>query len=490
MKDLREFIKKLEENGELLRITQQVSCQLEIAEITDRISKKALLEPQKNKAILFENIENYNMPVLINSMGSLKRLNLALNINSLDELTQEINYFLNINNNFNNLNNNFLSSLKTAGKLAGLARFLPQKFSGKTAPCQEIIITDKSQKMLDKLPILKCWPKDAGEFITLPLVFTKDPVTGARNIGMYRLQKYSNTETGFHVHPNHDGNLENNNINNKKIEIAVAIGADPALVYSATAPLPKGIDEAILAGFLNKQAVKFVKCKTVDLEVPAYAEIILEGYVDLEDLRTEGPFGDHTGFYSPAELFPTFKLTAITHRKEPIYMTTIVGIPPQEDCYLGKLTERIFLPVLQKILPEVCDINMPFEGVFHNCIIISMNKKFLGHPQKVMNAVWGLGQLCTTKYIIILDSKINIHDLNQVAFAVLSNTDPKRDFLFSQGALDILDHGASTRGFGSKLGIDATEKPELNTNNKTWPEIIDMSQDIKNLVSNKFNYLF
>lgn len=483
-KDLREFIKELEKRDELIRITEEVSCELEITEITDRISKSKDLK--ENKALLFENVKGYEMPVLINSMGSFDRLKLALGVKDLDEIAQRIEKILDPS-----IPDGLLNKVLKFSDLAKEVLFMPKLVSHSKAPCQEIIIKniEKSpEKMLDKLPILKCWTEDAGKFITLPLVFTKDPRTGTRNVGMYRLQKFSNNTTGFHVHWHHDAAY--NNISSNRLPVAVAIGCDPALVYAATAPLPKGIDETIFAGFLRKSPVELVKCQTIDMEVPANAEIILEGYVHLDELVTEGPFGDHTGFYSLADLFPVFHLTAMTHRKDPVYMTTIVGKPPQEDCYLGKATERIFLPLLQKILPEVIDINLPWEGVFHSCVLVKIKKTYPGQAQKVMNALWGSGQMSLSKCIIVFDEEVNIQDVSEAAWRAFNNVDPIRDILLTKGPLDILDHASELKGFGGKIGIDATKKLEGEGFRRNWPDEITMSLDIKELVSSKWERYF
>lgn len=518
--NIREFIKILEKNNELIRITESVSCELEITEITDRISKSQ----DNNKALLFENVEGYDMPVLINALGSYSRLNLAFG-DSLDNIGNRIREYLNLK-----IPDGFLDKLNKLGNIAEIRKF-PPKIIKTSAPCQEIVITNPDEQMLDKLPILKCWPHDGGEFITLPLVFTKSPETGIRNIGMYRLQKYSNNTTGFHVHWHHDGaenfqeakanadisqesetninkvkqnplvlnknevqahgtKLKKKTFSESKIPVAVAIGADPALIYSATAPLPGAIDESIFAGFLRNKPVELVKCKTIDMEVPADAEIILEGYVDLEAIQEEGPFGDHTGFYSLAGDFPVFNITAVTHRENPVYMTTIVGKPPQEDCYLGKATERIFLPLLQVIAPDILDMNLPLEGVFHNCVIVSIQKKYPGHAKKVMSAIWGTGQMAFTKYIIVVDHDVDVHNLSEVAWHAFGNTDPKRDILFTEGPVDILDHASDIMGYGSKAGLDATAKWKSEGFERDWPAEINMTDEIKNKVTKKWDKYF
>ncbi len=509
-KNLSQFIDALERAGELVRIKTEVSAELEITEITDRVSKE---QGTKNKALLFENVKGSNIPVLINSLGSYERLNIAFGVNSLDDIAGRISNLLDLK-----VPDGLMGKLSMLPKLAEVASFPPRMFNG-TAPCQEVVITNPDEAMLDKLPILKCWPADGGPFITLPLVFTKDPVTGTRNVGMYRLQKYSNNSTGFHVHWHHDAaehyqkakdkteNQTNDAIKTtkeperhgtkigarfgglRKIPVAVAIGADPALVYAATAPLPAKIDETIFAGFLRKEPVELVKCKTVDLEVPAHAEIILEGYVDLDEFAWEGPFGDHTGFYSLAGDFPVFRLTAMTHRKNPVYMTTIVGRPPQEDCYLGKATERIFLPLLKVIMPEVMDMNLPLEGVFHNCVILKIHKRYPGHAKKIINAVWGSGQMAFTKFVIVVDQDVNVHDLSEVAWRVFANTDPVRDTVFTQGPVDILDHASSLPGLGGKIGVDATVKWKGEGFERDWPNELVMTDDIKEIVNKKWQDL-
>jgi len=525
--NLSEFIRILEQNKELIRIKEEVSCDLEITEITDRVSKSGEL---KNKALLFENVKDSSIPVLINSLGSYKRLKLAFGVNELEEISQRIENFLNFK-----VPEGLANKLALLPKYAELIKF-PPKLVKKQAPCQEIVIKNNSknpeeqEKILDKLPILKCWPGDGGKFITLPLVFTKDPRTQIRNIGMYRMQKFSNTRTGFHVHWHHDAaesyssseqeadkdNEENPNnviVNRdsqeillhgqnsrpktskrfgtlRKIPVAVAIGADPCLVYAATAPLPSIIDETIFAGFLRKKPIELVKCKTIDLEVPAQAEIILEGYVNLDELAREGPFGDHTGFYSLAGDFPVFEITALTHRKNPVYMTTIVGKPPQEDCYLGKATERIFLPLLKIIMPDVLDLNLPLEGVFHNCIILKIKKRYPGQAKKIINAVWGSGQLSFSKFVIVLDHDVDIHNLSEVAWKVFANTDPKRDTVFTEGPVDILDHASTLMGFGGKMGIDATIKWKSEGFPRDWPKEITMNSQVKQEISERFSRLF
>jgi 4-hydroxy-3-polyprenylbenzoate decarboxylase len=488
-KDLREFIQLLKDAGELIEIDTPVSAHLEIAEITDRVSKS---QGSSNKALLFTNVEGYEMPILINAVGSYERTLMALGGRSFEALQARIAKYA---------KPDFaaLSSSSMWDKVAMLPEYtelrhvFPRQFKGSVAPCQEVVITDPSQSMLDKIPVLTCWPEDGGPFITLPAVFTKDSITGDRNVGMYRLQKYDNVTTGMHWHKHHDGNdiYENSKKSGKdRLEVAVVLGAHPAVIYSATAPLPKGLNELLLAGFLKNAPVETVKCKTVDLDVPAHAEIVLEGYVLYDELRWEGPFGDHTGYYSLADDFPVFHVTAMTHRKDPIYMTTIVGKPPQEDCYLGKATEQLFLPLLKIFIPEIVDMNLPWEGVFHNCVLVSIKKRYPGHARKVMSAMWGFGQLMFSKYVVIVDSHVDVQDVSTVAWHVFNNTDPKRDMMFAEGPMDILDHATPLWAYGSKVGIDATKKWESEGFTRDWPNEIEMSDDIKAQVDAKWAAMF
>lgn len=502
--DLREFLQELERDGELMRISAPVSTDLEIAAITDRVSKAT---DGTNKALLFTNVKGYDMPVLINAYGSNKRMCKSLQVQNLDEIADRIRKLIKPK-----VPENFADKLAMLPMLMEVGRFPPRHVKG-GAPCQEVVITDPNEPMLDKLPILKCWPDDAGPFVTLGVIITKDPKNGHRNLGVYRLQKYDNNTTGMHWHKHHDGarHFEDNRRKmeagiqpdeppnygtffekdqyqkpGNRLEVAVAIGCEPEVTYAATAPLPPDIDELLFAGFLKSSPVKITKCKTVDLEVPANAEIVIEGYVDQVDLRTEGPFGDHTGFYSLAGLFPTFHVTAVTHRRAPIYQTTIVGKPPQEDCYLGKATERIFLPMVQMLVPEIVDMNLPWEGVFHNCVLVSIDKRFPGHARKVMNAIWGLGQLMFTKFAIVLDKDVDIQNLSEVALNVFGNVDPKRDMMFSEGPLDILDHASPLLSYGSKVGIDATRKWKSEGFDRIWPDPIVMTKSVDDMVASRW----
>jgi 4-hydroxy-3-polyprenylbenzoate decarboxylase len=479
--DLREFIDALESRGWLKRISQPVSCELEITEITDRVSK---MQGDKNVALLFENVIGYDMPVLMNAFGSMERMALAFGVEQVDDIAQEIRQILKLP--YISLQNklDLVKIIPAAKRAVNFPKYV------KNAPCKEVIIKDKPS--LEKFPILKCWPGDAGRFITLPLVFTKNPLNGKRNVGMYRLQVFDGQTTGMHWHIHKNG-AENyrahRELGKDKIEVAVAIGGDPAITYAATAPLPRDIDEMVFAGFLRKKAVEMVKCETVDVEVPAGAEIILEGYVNMDELRVEGPFGDHTGYYSLADDYPVFHITCITHRKNPIYPATVVGKPPMEDCFLAKATERIFLPLLQTQLPEIVDINLPLEGVFHNCAVIAIKKSYPQQAKKVMHAVWGMGQMMFTKMIIVVDEHVNVQDMNEVWWRVFNNIDAKRDIVMVDGPLDVLDHSSPMPNWGTKVGIDATKTWAQEGQSREWPDEIVMSPEIKKLVDEKWKEL-
>ncbi len=472
-KDLREFIHFLENKGQLRRVTVPVDAELEITEIVDRICKR------NGPALLFEQVKGYDIPVVINLFGSLERMSWALGVPKLDIIAQRMAELLSLS-----LPEGFLGKLSLLNRLREIGRFAPKTV--RKAPCQEVVIAQKPS--LDFLPILKCWPQDGGRFITLPLVITKNPSTGQQNMGIYRLQKYDHRTTGMHWHIHHDGarNYRQSQKLGRNLEVAVVLGGDPATIYAASAPLPPGFDELLLAGFLRKAPVEVVRCKTVDLVVPAHAEIILEGYVDATEKRLEGPFGDHTGFYSPAQDYPVFHLTCITYRKNPIYPATVVGRPPMEDVFLGKATERIFLPLLQMQVPEIVDLHLPLEGVFHNCAIVSIRKSYPGEARKVMSALWGLGQLALTKVIIVVDEDVDVQNLSQVAWKVFNNIDPERDFLFIKGPVDVLDHASSVCGYGSKVGIDATRKMREEGYERQWPEEVRMDEEIKRLVDQRW----
>ncbi len=466
-KDLREFIKVLQEKGLLKRITTQVSAELEITEILDRVVKN------KGPALLFENVKGYNIPVLANVFGTMERMCLALGVNTLDEIGERIRKLLEFE-----APSGLWDGIKRLPELAQFTSFAPKYV--KSGACKEVIHRDDAS--LNEFPILKCWPEDGGRFITLPLVFTKNPKTKKQNVGMYRMQVYDERTTGMHWHIHKHG-YKDYVESKSRIEVAVAIGADPAIVYSATAPLPENIDEMVFAGFLRKKNVELVKCETIDIYVPAHAEIILEGYVDAKELRMEGPFGDHTGYYSLQEKFPVFHITCITHRKDPIYHATVVGVPPMEDAYLGKATERIFLPLIKAQLPEIVDINLPVEGVFHNLCIVSIKKRYPGHAKKVMFALWGMGQMMLTKIIIVLDDDVNVQDMNEVLWAVTTRIDPARDvIIINDTPTDTLDHASKLPNLGSKMGIDATRKWREEGFNREWPEVLKMDERVKSRI--------
>ncbi len=451
--DLRAFIARLEVEGELIRITAPVDPHLEITEITDRVSKGPA---EDNKALLFEHVTGSPMPVLINAFGSARRMALALGVDELEDLRRNLGKIVDPR-----LPQGVSSMLSRGMELFGVLRsigFGPSTV--RRAPVQEVVITDDPS--LDLLPIPTCWPGDGGPYITLPQVITRDPVTGQRNVGMYRLQKYDGRTLGMHWQRHKGGadhEREAREIDQTRIPCAIVLGGDPAQMWCSSAPLPPGIDEYLLAAWLRGKPVPFVKAITQDIEVPANAEIVIEGYVDLADYRSEGPFGDHTGFYTPPDPFPTFHVTAITHRRGPVYPTTVVGKPPMEDTWMGKATERLFLPLLQLFQGEIVDYNMPAEGVFHNLIIASIKPRYPGHAQKVMYGVWSIGLMMLSKAVVVVDHDVDVHDLDAVAAAVLDNVDWRRDVTVVDGPVDQLDHSAIQDSYGGKIGIDATRKP-------------------------------
>jgi len=449
---LKEFIARLESEGELVRITEPVSPILEIAEITDRVSKS----PDGGKALLFENVEGSTMPVLINAFGSWRRIQMALGVSNLEKIAREVERFIKIAPPAT-----LMDKAKLLPMLLQASNFPPKTVSAKQASCQEVVMTGDDVD-LGRIPILQCWPNDAGRFITYPIVINRSLDQSIRNVGLYRMQVYNKNTTGMHWHIHKDGAhfFHEYQKANKRMEVAVAIGADPATCYAASAPLPYGIDEFLLAGFIRKKAVPLVKCKTVNLEVPAHAEIVLEGYIDPAEKRLEGPFGDHTGYYSQDDDYPVFHVTAITHRKNPVYLTTIVGIPPQEDFYLGKATERIFLPLLRTQLPEIVDMNMPLEGVFHNCVIVSLEKRYPMQARRIMTTLWGIGQMSFVKTIIAVDADVDVQNEADVLKLLLNEMDLEQDLFFSEGILDVLNHASDQALYGSKLGIDTTRKIE------------------------------
>ena len=465
-KNLQEFIKKLEDAGELVRIREYVNPRLEITDITDRISKVY------GPALLFENT-GYDFPVLINSMGTEKRMAMALGVEKLDDVAHEIEHLFKT---MTGPKNSFMEKLKMLPQLGEIASWMPKEVSGRGA-CQEVVMKNPD---ITKLPVLTCWPEDGGPFVTLPVIQTRDPHTGIRNVGLYRMQVFEPTMTGMHWH-RHKVSARHFNEYKKlkqRMPVAVTIGGDPAYTYSATAPLPDGVDEFMLAGFLRKKRVELVKCLTIDMHVPADVDFVIEGYVDPEeDFILEGPFGDHTGYYSLADFYPRFHITAITYRKNPVFLCTIVGIPPQEDAWIGKATERIFLaPIKMTMVPEIVDMVLPVEGVFHNLVIVKIKKDYPGQALKVMNSLWGAGQMMFTKMMIVVDGDVNIHDQQEVAKYISDNVDPLRDITYSQGPTDVLDHSCSRMAFGGKMGIDATRKLEEETIPGAMADKVDVTR--------------
>jgi len=471
--DIREFIDFLEDKKELVRIKTEVDPILEVTEITDRISKKG------GPALLFEKVKGSKIPIAMNLFGSYQRMAWALGLEDFNEIGQKFSSLLKTDPNMK-----FMQKIEALFDLYKLSTSSPKEV--KKAPCQEIV-KDRDFSLFD-YPILKTWPDDGGRFITLPLVITKDPETGKQNLGMYRMQVYDERSTGMHWHTHHDGavNFRKTAKLGRRMEIAVAIGGDPITIFSATAPLPYNIEELFFAGYLRGKAVEVVKAKTVDILVPARAEIILEGYVEAGEERIEGPFGDHTGYYSVAAPFPVFHVTCITHRKDPVYPATIVGKPPMEDCYMGKATERMFLPLVKMQFPEIVDMNLPLEGVFHNCALISIRKSFPMHASKIINAVWGLGQMMFTKFVFIFDEEVNVQNTSEAAWKAFNNVDPARDIIISEGPLDVLDHSAARPIYGAKMGIDATKKWPEEGYQREWPDEIHMSEEIKRLVDKRW----
>jgi 4-hydroxy-3-polyprenylbenzoate decarboxylase len=463
-RNTRHWIETLEAAGELVRIKEYVNPVLEIAEITDRVSKS------NGPALLFENTGTA-FPLLINSMGTEKRMAMALSVNHLDDIGKQIEQLL---KQLTSPKESVMDKLKFLPTLSSIASWMPKVISSK-GECQKVVM---QQPDITKLPVLKCWPEDGGPFLTLPIIHTKDPNTGIRNVGLYRMQVFSPTMTAMHWH-RHKVSARHFNEYKKlgqKMPVAVALGGDPVYSYAATAPLPDGVDEFMLAGFVRKKKVELVQCLTQDVQVPADADIIIEGYIDPdEEYILEGPFGDHTGYYSLADYYPRFHITCITHRREAVYPATIVGIPPQEDAWIGKATERIFLaPIKMMMVPEIVDIVMPVEGVFHNLVIVKIKKEYPGQAIKVMHSLWGAGQMMFTKMMIVVDGDVNIHNTWEVAKYISENVEPKDDIIFTQGPVDVLDHSCSVMAFGGKMGVDGTKKlPEerVESNKKATSQI-------------------
>ena len=477
-RDLRDFISRLDKEGELRRISVEVDPVLEITEITDRLSKS------NGPALLFERPKGSKYPLLINSVGSARRMNLALEVDDLDEVAERIRSFLNLQS-----PQGLFDKLKMLPKLAELGSFFPK--SVKSGPCKEVIKKD-GFSLLD-FPILKCWPQDGGRFITWPMVITKNPETGKRNVGCYRMQLFDERTTGMHWQTQKHGAEHYRSARARsgtgKLDVAVAIGSDPATALAGILPVPPDLDEFMFSGFLRREPVEMVQCETVDLEVPANSEIVLEGFVDLAELRTEGPFGDHTGFYSLEGKYPAFHVTCITHRKDPIYLTTIVGPPPQEDYWMGHAIERVFLPVMKMQYPEIVDVAMPAEGIFQNLMIIAIRKSYPGHARKIMSAIWSLGQAMFTKVVIVVDHDVDIQNSREVVWKALCAIDPERDVEFVLGPTDTLDHAARMQDYGSKMGIDATRKWASEGYSGRWPDEIRMDDATKQKVSEMWNRL-
>jgi 4-hydroxy-3-polyprenylbenzoate decarboxylase len=521
--DLRDWINTLEKAGELKRVGEEVSPELEITEITDRVSKigsKNGKYASGGPALLFEKIQGHpGQKVFINQFGSERRMALSLGVEHLDEIAGRITGLMNVK-----APESLFDKLKMLPQLSALTSAFPKLIGVKDAPCKDVTLRENFD--LNAFPILKCWPLDGGRFITLPCVHTRDPRTGKRNIGMYRMQVYDGRTTGMHwqrqkVAAEHyrealrgaaeaasnssakaarvaamaesaggavaipDGPVGGlpqvavGNLKGSRLEVAVAIGTDPATTFAAIVPAPPEVEEFLIAGFLRGKPLEIVKCETVDLEVPARAEIILEGYVELGELRNEGPFGDHTGFYTLTDEYPVFHITCITHRKDPIYSATIVGKPPMEDAWMGKAVERIFLPAMKLTIPELVDIHLPVEAVFHNLMLVSIRKSYPGQARKVMNAIWSLGQAMFTKCIVVVDEDCDVQDVADVVLRVANNIDPERDIQFMLGPVDTLDHSSRLPNFGSKMGIDATRKWKAEGFDRPWPAMIEMDRSTK-----------
>jgi 4-hydroxy-3-polyprenylbenzoate decarboxylase len=470
-RDLRDFVRRLDKEGELKKISAEVDPVLEITEITDRAVRIG------GPALLFERPKGSKVPVVTNLLGTERRMNLALEVDSLDEVAARISAFLEMQS-----PQGLLEKVKMLPKLAEIGSFFPKVV--RSGDCQEVVRRDEFS-LLD-LPILQCWPQDGGRYITWPMVITKNPDTGRRNTGCYRMQVFDERSTGMHWQTQKHGaeHFRSARAKNRngKIDVAVAIGADPATCLAGILPVPPEMDEFMFSGFLRRDPVELVRCKTVDLEVPANAEIVLEGYVDLGDLRTEGPFGDHTGFYSLEGKYPVFHVTCVTHRKDPLYLTTIVGPPPQEDYFIGHAIERVFLPVMKMQHPEIVDVSMPAAGIFQNLMIVAIRKSYPGHARKTMNAIWSLGQAMFTKVVVVVDHDVNVQNPGEVVWKALCAIDPERDIQFVLGPIDSLDHAARRQDFGSKMGIDATRKwPEEGYSGR-WPDEIKMDEGTKRRV--------
>jgi 4-hydroxy-3-polyprenylbenzoate decarboxylase len=455
--DLNAFLTALDKRGDLLVVDEPVSPDLEICAVTDRACKTSGGGP----ALLFRQPTGFDIPVATNIFGSAERMSLALGVQKLDDVARDIEELATPR-----MPGGLIDAVKMLPTLTRLRDLMPKVV--KDGACQEIVDRKGS---LDALPILRCWPEDGGRYITFPLVITKDPETGMRNVGAYRMQVFDGRTTAMHWQ-RHKGGAQHYRVAERlgqRLEVAVALSPDPVLAYAATAPMPEGLDELMLAGVLSRQRVELVKCATVNLEVPTSAQIVLEGYVEPGERRREGPFGDHTGFYSLEDDFPVFHVTCITRRRKPIYLTTVVGIPPMEDYYLGKASERLFLPLIRKTIPEIVDMHFPAEGIFHNLVIVSIDKRYPGHARKIMNAFWGLGQLMFSKTIVVVDRDVDVQNVREVAWIVGTHIDPERDIQFTRGPMDDLENASDLPAYGSKMGIDATRKWPSEGFTRAWP---------------------
>jgi 4-hydroxy-3-polyprenylbenzoate decarboxylase len=527
--DLRDWIKQLDKAGELRRIGEMVSPYLEMAEIADRAAKLGKGTAKAGgsacgpggPALLFENVTGFpGAKVLMNQFGSERRMRLALDVDSLDEIAGRIRSLIHPET-----PTTLMDKLKLLPKLAEVGSFFPKVIASKDAACKQVIhrrVEDGGEGIdLRKLPVLTTWPGDGGPFITLPCVVTRDPKSGKRNVGMYRMQVYDGETTGMHWQRQKNAAehlrdrlraaaesgandasarvelmaqtaggttaaTENatipattlSKIHAGRMEVAVAIGTDPATTFAAIVPAPPEVEEYLIAGFLRGSPVEMVQCETVDLEVPAHAEYVLEGYVNFGELRAEGPFGDHTGFYTMQDDYPVFHVTCITHRKDPIYAATVVGKPPMEDAWMGKAVERIFLPLMQLTLPEIVDVCLPPEAVFHNLMIVSIRKSYAGHARKVMHGIWAMGQAMFTKCIVVVDEDCDAQDMAEVTLRVANNIDPERDIQFTLGPVDTLDHASRMPNYGSKMGIDATRKWAAEGFTRRWPQMLKMEPSV------------
>nr|WP_320133343.1 menaquinone biosynthesis decarboxylase [uncultured Holophaga sp.] len=482
-RDFQTFLKQLESAGELKRIPVEVDPFLEMAAITDRISKG----PGGGPALLFERPAGGGMPVAINVFGSERRMAMALGVEGeprgLDAIGDRIGKLM--QEAMPRPGGGFFEKLAKLPLLAEVSQWMPKTV--RKGLCQEVVLKGDEVRLSD-LPVLTTWPEDGGPFITMGMSHVRHR-DGRRNMGLYRLQVYDDRTLGFHTQMHHDGaRARHGYAPGERMPVAVALGGDPALAYAATAPLPPFLSELMFAGFLRGEGLEMVKCVSSDLEVPADSELVIEGWVDPGELRREGPFGDHTGYYSLADDYPVLHVEAITHRRNPVYSATLVGRPPQEDAYLGLATERIFLPLLQMVLPEVRDMHLPPAGGFHNLAILAIRKEFPGHAQKIMNAVWGTGQMMFTKCVVVVDEDIDPHDMNEVLFRITSNVDPRRDMLFTEGPLDVLDHSSDRFGFGSKVGIDATRKDKpWDGFQREWPRDLRHPEELLAKVARRWS---